>query len=108
VKTIMSKNKNQGKKTITVRMCDSKKSEDIKKIIEEAEKDVGVKSDAKIPPPKRGAGVPDGMVEIGIELGKAFIKAVVDKYGDKFVSWLSKKLHLDEKAGEKASEAPKI
>jgi hypothetical protein len=102
----MSKNKNVNKKTIKIRMVDSKNLEDVKKIIEEAEKDVGVKSDAKINPKTRGPGVPEGMVEIGIELGKAFIKAVVDKYGDRFVSWLSKKLHLDEKAGEKASEAP--
>lgn len=94
------------KKEIKVRISDGKNPEDVKKVIEEAEKEVGVKSNAEISAPKKNRVSPD-MVDIGIKLGEAFIKAVVDKYGDRFVNWLSKKLHLDENAGEKVEEAPK-
>ena len=95
----------KNRKELKIRMSKTKDPKEIEKVIREAEEDVGVKSDVEIEESKTTRGTPD-MVDIAIKLGSAFIKAVVDKYGDRFVSWLSKKLKLDENTGEKVTAPP--
>ena len=97
----------EDKEKVMIVISEEKGAGAIRKAIADAEKDLGVNSNSDVRKGPKTRGLPEGTVTIIVEVGKAFVKAVVDKYGDRFVSWLSKKLDLDKTVGEKAEEPPK-
>jgi len=76
----------------------------IKKAIADAEKELGISSNSSVKKDESKRAAP-GLDNIIIQIGSAFVTAIVDKYGDRFVSWLSKKLGLNKEEGEKAQES---
>jgi hypothetical protein len=82
-----------------------KDDKDIKNAIAETEKELGVSSDSTVEESSERSS-PD-MGTFVVEVTKAFATAVVNKYGDRFVNWLSKKLSLNKNEGEKVVESKK-
>lgn len=93
---------NQEKESVIVVSKDND-VESIEAVIKEAEKELGVSSE--ITAEESEEMFDPALTAIAIAVGQAFVKAVVDKYGDSFKNWLSRKLGLDEKKGEKVVEA---
>lgn len=96
----------EDKEVVRIVIKQEKGAEAIKKAIADAEKELKVNSNSDMETSKKTRGLPPDTVEIIVKVGQAFAKAVVDRYGDRFVGWLSKKLGLDKTVGEKAMGPP--
>ena len=84
-------------------LTQEKDAQTIRDVIIEAETELGVSSEAKVE--KSEVKFIPGIEVILVAVGKEFVKAVVDKYGDSFKNWLARKLGLDESKGEEVRES---
>lgn len=75
----------------------------IQDAIKEAEKELGVSSQATVVESPERFDI--NLTLVLVAVGKAFAKAVVDRYGDSFKNWLAGKLGLDKNEGEKVTES---
>ena len=75
----------------------------IRNVIADVETELGVSSEANVK--KAETKFIPGMEVILVAVGKEFVKAVVEKYGDSFKDWLARKLGLDESKGEEVRES---
>jgi hypothetical protein len=82
---------------------EEKGAKEVEDIIEEAEKELGVSSQSTVEESEERFDV--NLTMIFVEVGKAFAKAVVDKYGDSFKDWLAGKLGLDKDRGEEVTKS---
>lgn len=95
---------NKENEKVAVRVLTKEKdAQTIRDVITEAETELGVSSEANVE--KSAERFIPGMDVILVQVGKAFVKAVVEKYGDSFVNWLARKLGLDESKGEEVRES---
>jgi hypothetical protein len=93
----------QKEEKVTFDVVTKEKSvKEIQDVIKEAEKELGVSSQATIEESPERFDI--NLTMILVEVGKTFAKAVVEKYGDSFKNWLASKLGLDKNEGEEVTE----
>jgi len=80
------------------------KVEEVKRLIEETEKELGESSESEVEVKGSIKAFP-GLTEILVTLGKVFVVALIDKYQEPVVDWLKEKLKLDEDENEAAEES---
>ena len=99
---LLEENKENEKVAVRV-LTKEKDAQTIRDVITEAETELGVSSQVKVE--KSETKFIPGIDVILVAVGKEFVKAVVDKYGDSFKNWLAGKLGLDEGKGEEVRES---
>ena len=98
----MSENDQKEEKESFEILTEEKSVKEVEDIIKEAEKELGVSSQSTVEESAERFDI--NLTMILVEVGKAFAKAVVEKYGDSFKDWLAGKLGLDKDKGEEVTE----